>query len=123
MIGDLLRKTAVGRIGNIRKMTSQAGRSISNLSTKAKEGIQKFEDVASKADKITGGLAGDVLRNTGTIQQYESYKAPVMTALKTAELFGSSLKRLGNEKLTQNNLKKSWNEAKSGVEIGKTIFV
>lgn len=122
MIGDIVKKGITGRIGNIRKMTTQAGGIISNLSSKAKEGIQKFEDIANKVDKITGGAAGDVLRNTGTIQQYQSYKAPVMTGLKAAELFGSSLKRLGGEKLTQSNLKKSWEEAKEGVNIGKSII-
>ena len=122
MIGDIVKKGITGRIGNIRKMTTQAGGIISNLSSKAKEGIQKFEDIANKVDKITGGAAGDVLRNTGTIQQYQSYKAPVMTGLKAAELFGSSLKRLGSEKLTQSNLKKSWEEAKEGVNIGKSII-
>jgi hypothetical protein len=122
MIGDIVRKSAIGRIGNIRKMTTQAGGIISNLSSKAKEGIQKFEDIANKVDKITGGAAGDILRGSGTIQQYQSYKAPVMTGLKAAELFGSSLKRLGGEKLTQSNLKKSWEEAKEGVNIGKSII-
>ena len=122
MIGDIVRKSAIGRIVNIRNMTTQAGGIISNLSSKAKEGIQKFEDIANKVDKITGGAAGDVLRNSGTIQQYQSYKAPVMTGLKAAELFGSSLKRLGGEKLTQNNLKKSWEEAKEGVNIGKSLI-
>lgn len=122
MIGDIMRKSAFGRIGNIRKVTTQAGGIISNLSSKAKEGIQKFEDIANKVDKITGGAAGDVLRSSGTIQQYQSYKAPVMTGLKAAELFGSSLKRLGGEKLTQSNLKKSWDEAKEGINIGKSII-
>ncbi len=117
-----MRKSAFGRIGNIRKVTTQAGGIISNLSSKAKEGIQKFEDIANKVDKITGGAAGDVLRSSGTIQQYQSYKAPVMTGLKAAELFGSSLKRLGGEKLTQSNLKKSWEEAKEGVNIGKSLI-
>lgn len=122
MIGDIVRKGAIGRIGNIRQMTKQAGGIISNLSSKAKEGIQKFEDIANKADKITGGAAGDILRSSGTIQQYQSYKAPVMTGLKAAELFGSSLKRLGGEKLTQSNLKKSWEEAKQGVDITKSLI-
>jgi len=122
MIGDILRKSAFGRIGNIRKVTTQTGSIISNLSSKAKEGIQKFEDIANKVDKITGGAAGDVLRSSGTIQQYQSYKAPVMTGLKAAELFGSSLKRLGGEKLTQSNLKKSWEEAKQGVDISKSLI-
>jgi len=122
MIGDIVRKSAIGRIGNIRKMTTQTGRIITNLSSKAKEGIQKFEDIANKVDKITGGAAGDVLRNSGTIQQYQSYKAPVMTGLKAAELFGSSLKRIGGEKLSTSNLKKSWEEAKQGVDIGKSLI-
>jgi hypothetical protein len=122
MIGDIVKKGITGRIGNIRKMTTQAGGIISNLSSKAKEGIQKFEDIANKVDKITGGAAGDVLRSSGTIQQYQSYKAPVMTGLKAAELFGSSLKRLGGEKLSTSNLKKSWEEAKQGVDIGKSII-
>ena len=122
MIGDILRKGAIGRIGNIRKMSTQTGGIISNLASKAKEGIQKFEDIANKADKITGGAAGEILRNTGTIQQYQSYKTPVMTGLKAAELFGSSLKRLGSEKISQSNLKKSWEEAKQGVDISKSLI-
>lgn len=97
------------------RFLKQFGAGVKNIAHKIKKGVQVVEDVASAADKASGGLlrmgaaAATGGMSEAALGAYKTHKQAGMRALDTAQRVGRIAERAGEGGLVGSG---AWSEAK-----------